>query len=202
MQEEDMKMIIDSVVAIDELEYNKYLKKSEGVISDVFSYCKSPVDDIYPNVTLNQFCNGFDIKDDECNPDDYEDENDYKRYQKDKINDKMLSYQTINSNIDNVVVCIEYPVTNAAYFKYDCGNVNVTYGLVLYLYTYSYQLMYNLEEEDMKEPSTNIPGMLNRASSNGRYGIWGHDIGDLVYNGNSKLNICNATVVCSFNCDS
>jgi hypothetical protein len=33
-----------------------------------------------------------------------------------------------------------------------------------------------------------LPGMLNRATSTGPYGIWGHDLGDLVLEGATKLD--------------
>jgi len=42
-----------------------------------------------------------------------------------------------------------------------------------------YTFIYSEEEADAGDPG-HIPGMLNRAPSEGRYGIWGHDMGDLV----------------------
>ena len=42
-----------------------------------------------------------------------------------------------------------------------------------------YQKIYQIEEEAVGNPG-NLPGMLNRATSEGPYGIWGHDIQDLV----------------------
>lgn len=41
-----------------------------------------------------------------------------------------------------------------------------------------YRKMYATEEDP-----GHLPGMLNRAASEGPYGIWGHDIGDLVIEG-------------------
>lgn len=40
-------------------------------------------------------------------------------------------------------------------------------------------------EEEGEDPG-HIPGMLNRARSNGPYGIWGHDISDLILTGASQ----------------
>ena len=42
-----------------------------------------------------------------------------------------------------------------------------------------YAQMYREEEEDAGNPG-NITGMFNRQTTAGRYGVWGHDIGDLM----------------------
>jgi hypothetical protein len=43
-----------------------------------------------------------------------------------------------------------------------------------------YAEMYQEEDKDVGHPTGTVnPQMLNRARSDGRYGIWGHDIGDL-----------------------
>lgn len=103
--------------------------------------------------------------------------------------------------IKYVICIITYPVTNDAIFKFDCSNIDVTYGVIMYLYTYAYQYMYELEDTI---PVGNIFGMLNRKKSEGRFGIWGHYIEDLVYNGNSSLKYVNdnETLICEFDCDS
>jgi hypothetical protein len=38
-----------------------------------------------------------------------------------------------------------------------------------------------------EEDPGHIPGMLNRKTSTGRFGIWGHDISDLVFEGAEKI---------------
>lgn len=43
-----------------------------------------------------------------------------------------------------------------------------------------YKRIYREEDAGVGKPTGNIPGMLNRDFSDGPYGIWGHDIGDLV----------------------
>jgi hypothetical protein len=43
-----------------------------------------------------------------------------------------------------------------------------------------YKLIYRQEDRDTKVPTGNIPGLWNRSTSNGRYGIWGHHIDDLI----------------------
>ncbi|KAN0003991.1 hypothetical protein ACTFIZ_010164 [Dictyostelium cf. discoideum] len=72
---------------------------------------------------------------------------------------------------------------------------------LLAIYTKAYQYMYEKEDEAVGNPG-HIPGMLNRAKSSGPYGIWGHDIGDLVYNGLSQVLIFNDFIHCDFSVDS
>jgi cytidylate kinase len=52
---------------------------------------------------------------------------------------------------------------------------------VLELASADYKRIYREEDADVGEPTKHIPGMLNREESKGRYGIWGHDIDDLVF---------------------
>lgn len=43
-----------------------------------------------------------------------------------------------------------------------------------------YDAIYVDESRSSSIPEQNIPGMLNRVQTNGKYGIWGHDISDLI----------------------
>jgi hypothetical protein len=49
-----------------------------------------------------------------------------------------------------------------------------------------YKLMYT--EEDGQDAPQYAPGLLNRGYTNGKYGIWGHDIGDLLLH-TVRLNV-------------
>lgn len=102
--------------------------------------------------------------------------------------------------VDTVYCVIGYPVKNTAIVKFKTSNV--TYGKLLYLNTIAYQLMYKIEDEDVGHATENIKGMYNRAPSKGRFGIYGHHIGDLVYNGGSKITIYDNVAVCVFSVDS
>lgn len=75
----------------------------------------------------------------------------------------------------------------------------ITYGIILYITTYAYQLIYDLEEQDIGNPGY-LGDSFNRAESNGRFGI--HVIGDLIYNGNSELLIYDNYIVIWLGCDS
>lgn len=43
-----------------------------------------------------------------------------------------------------------------------------------------YQHIYNEEDRSSQTVATNIPGMYNRTTTQGRYGIWGHSLGELI----------------------
>ncbi len=106
----------------------------------------------------------------------------------------------VSDNIKCVYVSITYPLTNPAIIRFKC-NQSITYGILHYLVTAAYQIVYKIEEDDDADPGL-IIGTFNRAKSNGRFGIWGHDITDLVYNSCSTINIYDDYIVCNFDCDS
>lgn len=72
---------------------------------------------------------------------------------------------------------------------------------IMSYYTLAYQKMYEMEEEEDGDVG-NIPGMLNRQTSNGMFGVWGHSIDDLLYNGGYKLVKFGDNIICDFDCDS
>lgn len=108
--------------------------------------------------------------------------------------------QPISQNYRTIYTVHDYPLSREVYFKFEC-NQPVTYGILLYAYTIAYQLIYKLEDEDSGDPGF-IQNTFNRSTSNGKFGIWGHYIGDLVYNGISRINYYPNEVVCYFSCDS
>ena len=71
-----------------------------------------------------------------------------------------------------------YPLTNKATFTHAL-TVETTKFDLLRLVRQDYEEIYRVEGED----PGHAPGMYNRAESRGRYGIWGHDIGDLFCEG-------------------
>lgn len=150
--------------------------KKNLVQNNIFPYCGYPSEDIINSTTFaeNYVSNYIERNKDDINHEDYE-------KVKEKLTNKLQ--KEIDSNI--LIICIKYPLSSPAYYQFELKK-NMVHSDLLYLYTIGYQLTYYIEESDDKDPG-HIPGMFNRASSNGRFGIWGHDIEDLVYNGNSKL---------------
>ena len=105
-------------------------------------------------------------------------------------------YKYINSEVfpdtdtRKVYTEIDYPVTRKCIMCFTIKkDVPITFGVLMYLHILSYQLMYKLDT------------VLND-DGNHPYGIWGHQISDLVYNGNRKIVCCDDGILCNFDCDS
>lgn len=122
--------------------------------------------------------------------------------------------ELLPDNPTRVYITHSYPLSREVYTRFDiragAGAEKVTYGYLLYLHTLAYQEIYAREDDAVKESGEdvkNIPGMLNRQQTEGPFGIWGHSIGDLVYNGYSEVKVFRdndgtASVLCDFSCDS
>lgn len=180
-----MDEILENVEIIEGNTKHKILKTEQNIFS---AYGGHPRDELNTSCVSNFVFEG------------YGDEDDDQLEELDNSNKK--ANEKLSLNVKYVVAVITYPIENPALFKFDCSNIELTYGKLLYLYTYAYQLMYKLEDEDVGAPTENIPGLLNRGKSEGRFGIWGHDISDLIYNGNSTLRFTHDTVICEFDVDS
>jgi hypothetical protein len=120
------------------------------------------------------------------------------------VPDKEKAKILLDNKIKYVYAIIDYPLSTCAMIKFTCYT-SVTYGMLLYFYTIAYQLVYEIENNDVDHSTGYIEGMFNRKKSTGRFGIWGHDIEELVYNGYSHIftleNISDS-IFCHFDCDS
>ena len=74
---------------------------------------------------------------------------------------------------------IEYPLSTPFLADFETGKKGMTRQEFVDMACEAYQEIYRIEDGDVGGPTPDIPGMLNRQTSDGRYGIWGHDIGDL-----------------------
>lgn len=99
----------------------------------------------------------------------------------------------------DIYLFINYPVETPAVFK--CSPQKLSYLQLLYLYSKAYQMMYKLEDADCGTTGF-IPGMINRAASNGRYGISMHHIGNLTYNGTATIEYYKKATIIELDCDS
>lgn len=85
---------------------------------------------------------------------------------------------------------ITYPLSRPYIFMYKFDPKGSLDGLIEEVCK-NYKSIYDLEDKTSELEATNIPGMYNRVQTNGTYGIWGHDIGDLALGGlyiDTKLN--------------
>lgn len=92
----------------------------------------------------------------------------------------------ISKKVNEIYCIIEYPLDKKAIFKYKIEE-EITIGKLLYIYSHMYHEIYRIEDENMDNPV---------------FGIWGHYIGDLVYNGHNTIKVYENYIVCKFECDS
>lgn len=90
-----------------------------------------------------------------------------------------ISDQPAGFKKGNYTFCYDYPLNTEAQFMHEL-TPEMTWIDLLLLAKADYEEIYRREDAACG-PTGNIPGMLNRASSNGPYGIWGHDISDLYF---------------------
>lgn len=74
-------------------------------------------------------------------------------------------------------IMFDYPLSHSVtlLFTNDGGFTRLEFYRAIYE---GYTTIYREERGDVGDPG-NLPGLLNRAPSHGRHGIWGHGIGDL-----------------------
>lgn len=78
------------------------------------------------------------------------------------------------------ILVIDYPVTVFYTTPLTVEASGLTRGGLVQFICRHYKKMYKEEDSGSKIKAGNIPGMYNRNETNGKYGIYGHDIGDLV----------------------
>lgn len=187
----DLYSFTDIGLTKDNVRLNKLLKSiPDKVIRDVFPYRLAPNDklsiDEYYKI-LKQSSHEY-----------------YKLNDNLELEDWMKSNKSSNPDeklsVTELYCIINYPLSHSAYVKFDV--LDLTTGIALHAYTNAYQRVYDIEDSDVGAPTPNIPGMFNRARSNGRFGIWGHHITDLVYNGSSEIKLYGSVAICQFMVDS
>ena len=75
---------------------------------------------------------------------------------------------------------ITYPLNNPSHNLIDVGGKGMTRRELVNFIVKCYKKIYRDEDKAIGRKTKNIPGMLNRQTSDGPYGIWGHDLGDLI----------------------
>lgn len=78
------------------------------------------------------------------------------------------------------VFSYDYPLSKVATFEHNISKDMDGIDILL-IGKKDYKRIYKEEDEDVAKPTPMIPGMLNRQTSNGRWGIWGHVIDDLFF---------------------
>lgn len=78
------------------------------------------------------------------------------------------------------ILVISYPLTNEAKFKIKSNKNGLTRTKLVSIIRKNYQKVYDIENGTTKIKPSHLKQMFNRNSTDGTFGIWGHDIGDLV----------------------
>ncbi|KAG5368810.1 hypothetical protein CJU90_1040 [Yarrowia sp. C11] len=79
-----------------------------------------------------------------------------------------------------VLLILDYPLDDDYEFKvFPDDKRGFTRGHLIREVKRHYDRVYAEEEETSTVPVTNIPNMMNRVTTDGNYGVWGHDLSDL-----------------------
>ena len=91
---------------------------------------------------------------------------------------------------------IDYPLNVPFKKKFVVNKTGMTRAKLVALIIKSYKKIYADEDKDTNTQTGFIPGMLNHATSDGRYGIWGHVMSDLMLHTATLQKSGNVTVCC------
>ena len=92
---------------------------------------------------------------------------------------------------------IDYPLHNEFHMEFTTTESGLTRLQLAELVVKSYKFIYESEKKTSTIKEDLIPGMLNRVTTNGDYGIWGHRLEDLTigyYFLNKSSNIIKITL--------
>lgn len=98
----------------------------------------------------------------------------------DESQKKTLDPDEIIVKKQDITIIYTYPLSGEFSFNHhtDCPEGFTREELSVQIMD-RYRKIYDEEENEDGDPGL-VPGMLNRAQSDGPYGIWGHDIRDLI----------------------
>ncbi|KAB8280772.1 hypothetical protein BKA91DRAFT_141381 [Yarrowia lipolytica] len=102
-----------------------------------------------------------------------------------ELDEIVIPCEYISTNTDDnkfVTLWLDYPLDDEYSFKIypEDASKGFTRGHLIREIKRTYDKLYAEEEETSSLPVENIPGMLNRATTDGNYGVWGHALDDLV----------------------
>jgi hypothetical protein len=99
--------------------------------------------------------------------------------------DRLIDASRIVLRASSATLVIDYPLHRAARFQIlpDAPGAGFSVRGVVRAAAEKYAQVYAEEKATTSKPVANIPGMMNRAESDGKYGIWGHNLDDLVLEG-------------------
>jgi hypothetical protein len=90
-----------------------------------------------------------------------------------KPNEMVLPY-------NSVTLVIDYPLEHRAFFEITTTQQGFSRKELIEAISKRYHEVYEEESKTQTAPTESSPTVMNRGRSNGKYGIWGHSISDLV----------------------
>jgi hypothetical protein len=96
--------------------------------------------------------------------------------------DRLIDADKIVIQNAEAILNIDYPLNNPASFILKSEGSGFTTKQLVLEVSKKYHEVYNEEEKSAKTktiPVTKREGLINRNETDGKYGIWGHDMGDL-----------------------
>jgi hypothetical protein len=96
--------------------------------------------------------------------------------------DRLIDADKIVIQNAEAILNIDYPLNNPASFILKSEGSGFTTKQLVLEVSKKYHEVYNEEEKSAKTktiPITKREGLINRNETDGKYGIWGHDMGDL-----------------------
>ncbi|AOW02525.1 hypothetical protein LXG23DRAFT_49482 [Yarrowia lipolytica] len=95
-------------------------------------------------------------------------------------NEEIIMDESEQNKPKYVTLILDYPLDDDYEFKiYPDDKRGFTRGHLIREIKRHYDRVYAEEEETSTVPVGNIPGMMNRVTTDGNYGVWGHDLSDL-----------------------
>jgi hypothetical protein len=99
----------------------------------------------------------------------------------DKIN-RLIEADKIVIPYSEIILIIDYPLNNPAEFLLKSSEKGFTKKQLVIEISKKYHEIYKAEEDSAKNKTIPVEKrecLINRNETDGKYGIWGHDIGDL-----------------------
>ncbi|MBA4318634.1 MAG: hypothetical protein C0412_09550 [Flavobacterium sp.] len=96
--------------------------------------------------------------------------------------DKLIDSDKIVIPYSEITLIIDYPLNNPASFVLKNSSSGFTKKQLILEISKKYYEIYKVEENTAKTktiPVDKREGLINRNETDGKYGVWGHDIGDL-----------------------
>jgi hypothetical protein len=95
---------------------------------------------------------------------------------------RLIDQEKLVLSYNKVILIIDYPVMVPVYFPLSSTGIGFSRRQLITAISLQYHSIYKEEEEtasDKTVPPDERRGLQNRNQTNGKYGIWGHDLSDL-----------------------